>query len=146
MYRISQSWLFYKSNSVSFIDKWFMYSPSPFEQFFQSSARPYQISMVVAGVYLWSHGTTNSASISQFGRCHPHYLICSKFLDALNFYWKICLLLGQHTLDGISHKSPHKYHNLPMPGFGSTGKLYFCQYLWNSWDLVPWICCFPLQT
>jgi len=44
--------------------------------------------------------------------------------------WKFCSVFDQRitaNFDGISHKSPHKYHLLlcQVLGFGSAGKFYF---------------------
>ena len=54
---------------------------------------------------------------------HRSYVVCSQYIGALTISWKICLLFGQHTVDCVSHKSPHKHHSLHMPGFGVL-KLY----------------------
>ena len=62
------------------------------------------------------------------------YLVCSNYYGAMTISCKICSQFGRHTVDGISYKSQPAYHSLRMLSFGSAGKIYFCQCLWNSWD------------
>jgi len=72
--------------------------------------------------------------------CHL-YLVASKYLSVLTISLKICLLFGQHTVDGISHKSPHKY----LPGFGTIQKFYFLSVF--AKQLGPqFFLCFPWQS
>jgi len=40
-----------------------------------------------------------------------------KYLGAMAISWKICLLFGQYTVDGISHKSSHKFLSLRIQVF-----------------------------
>ena len=43
----------------------------------------------------------------------------------MTIFSKICLLFGQYILDGISHKSPYKYHSLHMSSVDSVEKFLF---------------------
>jgi len=83
-------------------------------------------------------GTFFISAIRQLSRCYSHYLVCSKYLDALTILWKICLLFNQGTADCISHKSPRKYHTLQKLDFGSAGKFFS---LLSVKHMKPWICC-----
>jgi len=52
--------------------------------------------------------------------------MCPQFAEFVYcFLWRVCLLFDQHTVDGMSHKLPDRYHSF-------TRKV-FCQDLWNSW-------------
>jgi len=90
-------------------------------------------------VYLKCHETLFSASIRLFGRCHHSYMVCYKHFGAMSISWKNCLLLGQHTVDCISYKAPHKLPCFARVRFCFSGKILFLHGYVEQ--LILWICC-----
>jgi len=87
------------------------------------------------------HGTLNSAAIRPFGRCHPYYLVYSKYLGAMTISWENCLAYCLvKTLLMAYHTSYHINTSLLFSHvmFWFSGKVIFL--LVFTKQLGPWIC------
>jgi len=93
------------------------------------------IARLVFRLFIEGEETLYNAATKLSGGWRPCCVVCSKYMGLLTTSRKNCLLFGQHCVDGKSHRSPHKYHILCVPGVYSLESFVFAGVFWKSWEL-----------
>ena len=93
------------------------------------------IARLVFRLFIEGEETLYNAATKLSGGWRPCCVVCSKYMGLLTTSRKNCLLFDQHCVDGKSHRPPHKYHILCVPGVYSLESFVCAGVFWNSWEL-----------